>query len=226
MNNIEGKIFRRLWRGFIEDDNQLEQSKEACRLWLTSKLNNGLLGLCAYRWEGNIFVYSESEGEPANPHELLRPLLPALSIWPGSAVPDCDEPSPRHWIEMTDVFHFNEPAGKEHWRRKTRVEHRIGKLGVLKPEAVSSYIYYHYGLQEERTFSGDKYEIIALNENLLFGYFELPEIVEEPPYPPRLRTESMPKNWSEARIPEHFIRWPDMPNSLRPIEMWLSVWGK
>jgi len=224
MNNAKDKIFRRQWRGFIEDENALGQAKEPCRLLLQNKLDNGLLGLCAYRWQSNIFVYCESEGEPPNPHELLWPLLPALSIWPGAAVPVCDEPSSRRLIEMVDVFHFNEPASKEHWRRKTPVEHRIGKLGVLKPEAVSSYIYYHYGLQEERTFSGDKYEIIALHENLLFGYFELPEIVEEPLHPPRLRTQSMPKDWSQAQIPEHFIRWPDMPNCLRPMELWLSVW--
>ena len=219
-------IFRRQWRGFVCDENKLAQSKEGCLLRLEESLGKGLLGLCAYRWQGNIFIYCEGEGKPFDPHELLEPLLPALSIWPGEAVTVCSAPQFRRWIEMIDVFHFNEPASKEHWRRKTLVEHRVGKVGVLKPEAVSSYIYYHYGLQEERTFAGDKYEVIALNENLLFGYFEQPEVIETPLYSPRLKTKSMPENWSDARIPDHFIPWPDILNCLRPIEMWISVWGE
>lgn len=214
-------VYRRQWRGALKAGAAPALAKTALsgHPALTAALaGGGVLGLNIYLWEGNLFVYCEGLGAPPDPHDLLAPLAPELAAWPGKS-------AQRLWIEMMDVFHFNEPVSPEHWRRKAPVERRDGRLGVLKPECVSSYIYYHYGLQEERTFGGDKYEIISLHENILFGYFERPEVVETPPLPPRLTTKSMPENWKDARIPDHFIRWPDTQGCLRPIDLWFEVWA-
>ena len=73
----------------------------------------------------------------------------------------------------------------------------------------SSYIYYHYQLQEERAFHGPKYEIIGMHENLLFGYQEFPAVVEEPVVPGRLRTKGTPDNWGDSRMDLHFQPWED-----------------
>lgn len=72
---------------------------------------------------------------------------------------------------------------------------------------ISSYIYYHYQLQEERAFTGDKYEIIAMHENLLFGYQEFPKVIEEPVVPGRLNTKGTPENWQDSCMDLHFQPW-------------------
>ena len=204
------KVFRGQWRGFLKQQPS-EGSLDECRSLLSQAKENGsILTGEAYHWQNNVFVYLEGIGEPADPAILLAPLESALAPWPGKE-------TPRVWIPMMDIFHFNEPMDLDHWKRKTKPEARVGKVGLLHPEMVASYIYYHYGLQEERTFGGDKYEIIALHENMLFGYFELPSVVENPPQEPRLKTKSMPENWSDAKIPSHFIRWTERNSSLLPI---------
>jgi hypothetical protein len=161
-----------------------------------------IMTAAAYRWQKNVFLYYECINCEIHPEELLGQTCIFLEDWPG-------KPEKRKWIPMTDVFHFNEPVCVEHWKRKSPVEKRIGKVAQLKPEMTASYIYYHYQLQEERAFSGDKYEIIALHENLLFGYFEKPEVMEEPLVPKKLNTSGTPVNWGDSRMDLHFIPWED-----------------
>ena len=204
------KIFRSQWRGFLKQQ-PTEESLQTCREMLSAaKCEEKILTGEVYHWQNNVFVYLEGIGVPADPAVLLAPLHEFLSDWPGADVF-------RKWIPMMDIFHFNEPESIGHWRRKTPPETRVGKVGLLRPEMVASYIYYHYGLQEERSFGGDKYEIIALHENILFGYFELPVVIETPPQEPRLKTRSMPENWADAKISTHFFRWKEHNSSLLPI---------
>lgn len=58
---------------------------------------------------------------------------------------------------------------------------------------IGSYIYYHYQLQEERAFLGDKYEIIAMHENLLFAYQGLSKVLGEPLASEKLQTKGTQK---------------------------------
>jgi hypothetical protein len=83
---------------------------------------------------------------------------------------------------------------------------------------VASYIYYHYQLQEERAFLGDKYEIIAIHENMLFGYQEFPKVVEQPLAPPKLKTSGTPADWSDSRMDLHFQPWEDGHLYFKPID--------
>jgi len=110
---------------------------------------------------------------------------------------------------MPDVFHFNEPVDEDHWRRPVPPEKRLGRIAFLRPEKVSSYVYYHYQLQEERAFGGGKYESIYLLGTMLFQYKEWPVVEEVPPFPGRLTTRGTPADWTEARMDEHFDPWPD-----------------
>ena len=207
---MSAEVLRSQWRGFLQQQ-PTEDCLEACRhAILLAKQNGKILTGEIFHWQNNLFLYFESLNAPVSPEKLLLALNGFLSPWPGTE-------ALRYWVPMMDIFHFNEPQSLEHWRRKTPLEARVGKVGVLRPEIVASYIYYHYGLQEERTFGGDKYEIIALHENLLFGYFELPAIVEEPLHKQRLNTQSMPQNWLDAKIPSHFIPWENHNGSLLPI---------
>ncbi|MDR6880709.1 hypothetical protein [Bacillus sp. 3255] len=161
-----------------------------------------LMTAAAFSWRNNLFLYYECIDGELPPEEVAGAATPYLKDWPGQA-------EPRKWIGMIDVFHFNEPASTEHWLRKQPVERRAGRVAFLKPEMMSSYIYYHYQLQEERAFFGDKYEIIAMHENLLFGYQEFPKVVEEPVVPGRLHTKGTPENWNDSRMDLHFQPWED-----------------
>lgn len=164
--------------------------------------NGELMTAAGFLWDLNVFLYYECTGRDIGPEELVGAVEPFLIDWPGKE-------EPRKLISMIDVFHFNEPAGYDHWLRQQPVERRAGRVAHLKPEMMSSYIYYHYQLQEERAFLGDKYEMIAMHENLLFGYQEFPKVIEEPVVPGRLKTKGTPADWNEARMDLHFQPWED-----------------
>ncbi|MCR2806802.1 hypothetical protein [Paenibacillus soyae] len=178
-----------------------------------------LMTFGCFRWERNLFLYAECVGERLDAEELLPDVSPYLEPWPGQEQKRC-------WIPMIDVFHFNEPAGLEHWQRKTEVERRVGRVAHLKPEMAASYIYYHYQLQEEQAFHGPKYEIIAMHENLLFGYQEFPAVVEAPVLPGKLHTQGTPENWSDSRMDLHFQPWPDGHLYFKPVETVFAYYGE
>lgn len=178
--------------------NMLKENKIAKELVQSKKV----MTFAAFSWKKNIFLYYECFEEEVHPEEVFLEEAEYLVDWPGK-----DEL--RKWILMIDVFHFNEPVSKEHWIRKTPVELRKGRVAHLKPEMMSSYIYYHYGLQEEHAFFGGKYEIIAMHEDLLFGYQEFPNVVEEPLAEKRLQSKATPENWNDTRMDLHFNPWED-----------------
>lgn len=155
-----------------------------------------------FKWESQLFLYYECVHEQIEPEELVPDLSVFLEDWPGQL-------KPRKWIPMIDVFHFNEPVSSEHWQRKEAVERRVGRVAHLKPEKAASYIYYHYQLQEEQAFFGPKYEIIAMHENLLFGYQEFPAVIEKPAASGKLNTAGTPVKWEDSRMDLHFQPWED-----------------
>ena len=197
---IKRWMYRAAWKAEAAEAgrNALEAGRGARQLVERGEL----LTAAAFAWRNNLFLYYETVGRDVGPEEVAGEAEPFLADWPGQA-------EPRKWMLMIDVFHFNEPAGYDHWLRKTPVEKRTGRVAHLKPEMAASYIYYHYQLQEERAFFGDKYEIIAMHENLLFGYQEFPKVIEEPVVPGRLRTKGTPEPWTDSRMDLHFQPWDD-----------------
>ncbi|MFC4101457.1 hypothetical protein [Paenibacillus xanthanilyticus] len=169
---------------------------------LTLASQNKLLVAACYRWDDQLFLYYECLHGSLAPEEVLPELSAYLEDWPG-------QNRIRKWVPMIDVFHFNAPASLAHWQRRTPVERRVGRIAHLLPDMAASYIYYHYQLQEERAFLGPKYEIIAMHENVLFGYQEFPAVVEEPALPKKLTTSGTPANWNDSRMDMHFQPWPD-----------------
>jgi hypothetical protein len=175
-----------------------------------------LMTIACYTWKRNLFIYYECTQIDIQPEELFESMDLFLEDWPG-------KPEMRKWIQLVDVFHFNEPVSREHWERKEPVQQRVGRVAHLKPEMISSYIYYHYQLQEERAFLGDKYEIIAMHENLLFGYQEFPKVIEEPLAPKKLQTKGTPENWNDSRMELHFQPWEDGHLFFKPIELVFAI---
>jgi L-rhamnose mutarotase len=212
---INRMAYRAQWKDGMEEagtDNLREQIPAVKALADAGRI----MTLSAYRWQKNVFLYCECIDCEIHPDELFPAAGSLLEEWPGKA-------EKRKWIPMVDVFHFNEPVSVEHWKRKSPVEKRVGMVAHLRPEMIASYIYYHYQLQEERAFLGDKYELISLHENLLFGYLERPEIVEEPLTPKKLNTSGTPANWLDSRMDLHFIPWEDGDPYFKDIELIFSV---
>lgn len=215
IERVEGyiMIIRRMFRGIWKPGQEasgrlaLEQQDSVRQL-----VREGVfMTAAAFAWQNNVFLYFECMEAETDPLESVQQLAPHLVDWPGEA-------KPRTWIPMVNVFHFNEPASKEHWLRKAPVERRAGRIAFLKREMMASYIYYHYQLQEERAFHADKYEIIAMHENLLFGYQEFPKVIEEPIVPGRLATKGTPENWEDSRMDLHFQPWEDGYLYFKPVD--------
>lgn len=177
------------------------------------KVDQGdLLTASLFRWRSHFFAYWEGLGQPVAPEALFGDMRTLLETWPGAD-------TPRTFVPMIDIFHCQEPVDSEHWRRKQPIERIQGRITRLKPAMASSYIFYHYQLQEEKPGSFDKHCLIGLHENLLFFYQEVPPVIETPPIPGKLTTKHTPDDWHGTMFP-HFILWDDAPSGE---EIWRQV---
>ena len=171
-----------------------------------------LITLALFQWGDHFFVYYESIQQAPTPSDLFGDMAHLLAAWPGAV-------SPRTFVPMMDIFHCLAPESVEHWRRKQPAERIGGRLARLQPAMVSSYIFYHYQLQEEKPGSFDKYGLIAIHENLIFFYQEFPALVELPLRSGKLTTTNTPDHWHEVMFP-HFHLWEDAPSGQ---EIWREV---
>jgi len=57
-----------------------------------------------------------------------------------------------------------------------------------------------------------------MHEDLLFGYQEFPNVVEEPVAAKRLSTKATPENWNDTRMDLHFNPWEDGYLYFKPID--------
>lgn len=170
---------------------------------LVDLFNNGfILSTRMFRWGNNLFVYYECTGRQYMPEELFPAMGCFLEDWPGEA-------QEGKWIRMMDIYHCVEPVSAEHWRRKEPVRSVSAKLMRLKPEMLSSYIFYHWQYQEEKPGDWCKYCSIYLHENLTIMFTEEPDPPEVPPYKGKLDTSNTPGNWAELMY-SHCIPWDDV----------------
>ena len=123
--------------------------------------------------------------------------------------------TPTGWRRMFDIYHTSMPKSTEHWRRKR--SDTVPRLGInyLKPDKVSSYVFYHYQMQEEKNNQPrDKYNIIFLDGDMIVFYGEEPCEKDELPYHNSLNTQNTP--WDE---------WQDfMIGHFKPWEMYEGYW--
>lgn len=184
---------------------------QARRALLQAQLDaENLLTISLFQWERHIFAYWESIGQPLVPTTLFGDMHEQLAVWPGT-------PEPRTFVPMLDIFHGLEPRDVEQWRRRRPVERIQGRITRLKPTMASSYIFYHYQLQEEKPGHHDKYWQINQHEDLLFFYQELPPTPE--PQTGKLSTSNTPPDWQTLMFP-HFQLWEDAPPGE---EIWRQV---
>lgn len=176
-----------------------------------------LMTISLFRWGLHLFAYWESIEQEVLPEALFGRMDHLLERWHGGANPQ--PPHARSFVPMMDIFHWTTPQSIEQWRRKTPIERIQARVARLNPEMVSSYIFYHYQLQEEKPGSVEKYGIISLHENLIFFYQEMPATIEEPLPAGKLTTTNTPPDWHGTMFP-HFHLWEDAPPGQ---EIWRDV---
>ncbi|MNI18912.1 hypothetical protein D3C73_723330 [compost metagenome] len=182
--------------------------------WQAALIQQGAVTCSLFAYEDMLFVYIEAPFEstewkwPAECQDLL-------DAWP-------DRNGPTYQVLMPDVFHDGVVHEIQNVREQRRTEVRTGSLARLKPEMYSSYIYYHYQLQEEQRGSFNQTYMIGTNELYIFSYWELPTMKDDIKRPGLLTTNHTPTNWHEVMAP-HFITWPNTDEQIwSKMEMWFS----
>lgn len=226
------KIYRLHYRGQLKEGisaESLAAAAEQCVRNVRQAQRQGrVLTAALYRWNRMLFFYCEAIGEqlpvaepidiaenentlPESgedmqvtclyPEELLVPLNPFLQIWPGQT-------DDRLWVHMYHVFYQSVPESVEGWRRTAVPEKRRGRIAFLREDKLFGYVCSHRALVEEGLLMGDKYQSIALHENILFSYFEEPKTMTN--IKNDLSRESQVIKAWEAMNPEaHFIHRPE-----------------
>ena len=176
-----------------------------------------LMTASLYRWENQLFLYYECIDKDIAPDFFLGGIRGLLEEWPALG-------GKEKWMSMIEIFHFDVPIDEAQWKRRLPVEDRAAKLARIKPEMLSSYIYYHYMLQEGKRDMGNKYCVIGLHENFILHYEEHPLDIVKPSFTGKLEDFKLKmENWEDMMYP-HFIQWEDEEEeSLRKLKPLISM---
>ena len=196
-------VYRCHYRGRLEDVDAatLADMLQQCEQNAQQLINDGALMTAALYYYGNqLFLYYEAVGEEIRPERFMAPLHPVLSQWPQKE-DTCD------WALMYNVFWHDAPKDDEDWKRSVPPERRRGRIAWLKHDTMFRYVYHHFAIAEEGILQGDRYQSIALHEDILFSYFE------EPRTPGNLRRDTTLQSqtiqaWLDVNPESHFIPLP------------------
>ena len=196
-------VYRCHYRGRLEaaDAAQLSDLLQQCEQNAQQLINDGAVMTAALYYYGNqLFLYYEAVGEEIRPERFMAPLHPVLSQWPQKE-DTCD------WALMYNVFWHDAPKDNEDWKRSVPPERRRGRIAWLKHDTMFRYVYHHFAIAEEGILQGDRYQSIALHEDILFSYFE------EPRTPGNLRRDTTLQSqtiqaWLDVNPESHFIPLP------------------
>jgi L-rhamnose mutarotase len=184
-------------RAGVDFQAGMKSETESFTQWLKDR---GIVEFSLYAHELLLFFYIEV-AESMDEFAWPEPLRKFFEEWPG-------QPQVRTAVRMPDIFHDGQPRDDEPWRAGRTVERRVGALARLKPERYSSYIFYHYQMQEEIPEAFNKTYMIGAYDNYIFSYQELPAVVSEDKPRGLLSTRQTPSDWQAVMLP-HFDPWPD-----------------
>lgn len=230
------KIYRLHYRGQLKEgisEKALREAAEQCVKNVRQAQAQGkVLTAALYQADRMLFFYYEAIGEPLavaepiamapeadgsrtvlpesgedvqatclRPDELLAPLQPYLQAWPGQA-------GDRLWVHMYHIYYHSVPKSPEDWRRAAVPEKRRGRIAFLREEKVFSYVCHHRAIVEEGLLTGDRYQSIALHENVLFSYFEEPKTMVNVRGDASRESEAI-RDWLAVNPEAHFIHMPE-----------------
>lgn len=199
---MDRPILRLHFRGQLS--SQAESSLAAALRELEAQLSQrvargDLMTVGLFRYRDMLFAYAECVGQALSARELFAPLENLLLPFPG-------EEGPAPFVPMNLVFYHALPEGETDWVRQTEPEKRMGRLAIIRPEKLWSYVHYHFALTQEGLLTGDKFLAIALHENYLFAYTEEPRVMTN-----IRRDLAQPsqviRDWVAVHPKEHFVPW-------------------
>lgn len=161
-------IYRSNFRGCIADVKCMEQALVHDKDILQQAVNQKkCLTVALYKHENMLFVYMEALEEGLRPETLFPNLSKHLLPWP-------QRDGLHAWAKMYTIYYHAIPKTETDWAR-TEKKVRRGRIAYLKEDKMWSYVYYHKAIVDEGLLEGDKYQFIALHEDILFSYFEEPK---------------------------------------------------
>lgn len=135
------------------------------------------------------------------PNDFLAPLAPFLMTWPGQR-------KERLWVHMYHIYYHSKPESAEGWKRVAVPEQRRGRIAFLRDDKLFSYIYHHKAIVDEGLLVGDRYQSIALHENILFSYFEEPKTMVNVQNNLHEKSKVI-EDWIAVNPESHFIHMPE-----------------
>ena len=202
---MKQQINRFHYRGSLRreyTDTELSDAIEACKAAVNKLIADGRIMTAAlYHRKHMLFLYCETIGEEIYPEDFCSALTPYMQEWPGVE-------ANRLWVSMYHIYYHAVPEGIEDWRRPTAPELRRGRIAFLYPDKLYSYIYHHLNIVNEGLLTGDKYQSIALHENILFSYFEEPKTMMNIRRQPDLESKVI-HEWIAADPESHFVHLPE-----------------
>lgn len=126
------------------------------------------LTIALYYHENMLFLYTENIDIEIDVRELFPNLSELLALWP-------EREGETAWVKMYTIYYHDIPCDEGYWSRQGK-KNRRGRIAYLKEDKMFSYIYYHKAIVDEGLLEGDRYQFIALHEDILFSYFEEPKL--------------------------------------------------
>lgn len=237
-------IERRQYRGCLKEGIRGEVMTEGLKAagqTIRQMIGDGvLLTASLYEYGSMCFLYYEALRPDVVPEEFLGELTPFLEMWP-------EETGKTPWALMYHIYHHSVPEDVGEWERdrgrnpgaeqelapergrrpkrqpdRGGKKNRIGRIAFLYPEKLFSYTYWHQAIVEEGLLKGDKYQCIALHENILFSYFEEPKTMVNIRKEAGLESKVIDE-WTAADPESHFDREKAGGNNFLIIRPMLSV---
>lgn len=169
---------------------------EADASWQRELREQGIVSCSIFMKESGVFLYFEMTSESCE-WEWPIPCRQLLETWPGNGGKQ------RYAVPMLDIYH----DGELEIRETNQSRERVGSLARLKPSKYSSYIFYHYAMQEEKPSCFNPTYLIGAHEELIFSCYERPvPAFEHGPTRRKWPAPITPDNWHDIMQP-HFIPW-------------------
>ncbi len=161
---------------------------------------NKIMNVNVFTFEKDLYVYIESIDTEILPDEIMGDTLQYLY--------ERTDKDGAYFYLLPEIFHYNVPQSKEHWKRKKKPLYCVMMISKIVPELTSRYIFYHYQLQEEKPGTGDKYTRIFFMEDMAIYYGEVPQVLEPALHKGALDTHNTPddKEW-QSIMGAHFRWW-------------------
>lgn len=153
-----------------------------------------------YAYGRQLFLYYEPIEKAFAPERFMAALRPLLSPWP-------QKEETCAWVKMHHIYWHSVPQGEADWKRSTPPQMRRGRIAYLREETMFRYVYHHVAIVDEGLLEGDKYQSIALHEDVLFSYFEEPKTMTNILRDPTQSSQAI-HDWLNVNPESHFIPLP------------------